>query len=158
MFGLGVSSLHGKSKMCRVDLSEVTAICEPDGEKAMENIAAGSKPRRTSRSFASCEVDQSRMSVPFSPAVAIIVSSGLSANARSGALCAGIMLTFFVFKSTICTCPFVRPGKMSFFSPRQQRPNWFGAVSYTPMRPSRPLSCDWGSNLYRITPRLNITQ
>ena len=41
----------GISKICRVDLSDVTASREFDGENERENITAWSTPRRSSASF-----------------------------------------------------------------------------------------------------------
>ena len=90
------------SKMWMVDLSDVTAIWSPDGEKAMEKIFAVSMPLLNCVMEASCSVDQSLMSVPFSPAVARTDSSWFMANMRSCASCAGRMLIRFVARSTIC--------------------------------------------------------
>ena len=39
------------SKICRVDLSDVTASREFDGENERENITAWSTPRRSSANF-----------------------------------------------------------------------------------------------------------
>lgn len=51
--------------------------------------------------------------------------------ARRGELCAGIMLTFPVSSSTICTCPGERPGKASNFCPKQASPIGLSVVSNT---------------------------
>ena len=44
---------------------------------------------------------------------------------------AGMMLTFPVAISTICTWPGVRPGKATIFEPRQHIPSGLSAVSKT---------------------------
>jgi hypothetical protein len=55
-----------RSKMCSVDLSDVTASVVPEGEKASEKMAAGSTPRRNSASLVQDGKDQRRMMVPCS--------------------------------------------------------------------------------------------
>jgi hypothetical protein len=72
--------------MCRVDLSDVTAIKFPEGEKEIEKVIACSIPLRNSYKRASIEVDQIRKRVPVSLAVAIISSSFVKAIARRGDL------------------------------------------------------------------------
>lgn len=47
----------GRSKMCNVDLSDVTASKELDGEIARENMSAWSTPRRSSAIFAQLLVE-----------------------------------------------------------------------------------------------------
>ena len=121
----------GRSKMCSVDLSEVTARRELLGEMAIEKITAGSTPLRNSPIRAQLPVENTRMSVPVSLAVASISPSGLISIAFSGVPCAGMMLTLPVAISTICTWPCVRPGKATTFEPRQQRPVELSAVSKT---------------------------
>lgn len=64
-------------------------------------------------------------------AVANASPSGLNAIARRGELCAGMMLTFPVSNSTICTCPGERPGKASSFCPKQASPMGLSVVSKT---------------------------
>lgn len=64
-------------------------------------------------------------------AVASTSPSGLSVIARSGELCAGMMLTFPVSSSTNWTCPGDRPGKASSFCPKQARPIGLSVVSKT---------------------------
>lgn len=62
-------------------------------------------------------------------AVARISPFGLRVIALRGELCAGMMLTFPVPISTICTCPGVRPGNATIFAPKQHRPDGLSAVS-----------------------------
>lgn len=50
--------------MCKVDLSDVTAISMFEGEMAMENITAWSIPRRSSAMRAQLVVEKTRISVP----------------------------------------------------------------------------------------------
>ena len=47
---------------------------------------------------------------------------------------AGMMLTFPLANSTICTCPAVLPGKASVFAVKQHRPRGLSAVSKTAQR------------------------
>lgn len=51
--------------MCKVDLSDVTANSVFDGLIAIENIVAGSKPRRYSAIFEHVDVAYSRIKVPY---------------------------------------------------------------------------------------------
>ena len=115
--------------MWRVALSDVTANSVDDGEMARQKICAGSTPRRSSPMRAQFAVEKSRIRVPVSLAVARISPLGLMVMARRGLLCAGMMLTFPVSISTICTCPGVRPGKAMTWEPKQQRPKELSAVS-----------------------------
>ncbi len=121
----------GRSKMCNVDLSEVTARSALLGDMAREKMMAGSTPLRSSPTRAQLPVENTRIRVPFSLAVASISPSALIAIARSGVPCAGIMLTFPVLNSTVCTWPGVRPGKATTLGPRQQSPVGLSAVSNT---------------------------
>jgi hypothetical protein len=54
----------GRSKICNVDLSEVTATSVLDGDIAIENTNAWSIPRRSSAIRAQLLVEKTRMSVP----------------------------------------------------------------------------------------------
>lgn len=54
----------GRSKRCRVALSEVTARRVLEGEMARERMAAGSTPRRNSEMRAQLMVEKRRISVP----------------------------------------------------------------------------------------------
>lgn len=54
---------RGMSKICRVDLSEVAAMWDPDGEKASEKMIARSTPLLNSQTLAP-SVDQTLISVP----------------------------------------------------------------------------------------------
>jgi hypothetical protein len=64
-------------------------------------------------------------------AVASTSPSGLNVIARSGELCAGMMLMLPVSSSITCTCPGDRPGKASIFWPRQASPSGLSEVSNT---------------------------
>lgn len=138
----------GRSKMWRVDLSDVTARSLLLGDIAIEKTRAWSTPRRSSPVRAQFPVEKVRTNVPFkfcylrycpcsrgvntvSLAVASTSPSGLISIALNGVPCAGIMLTFPVPISTNCTCPGVRPGKATILDPRQQSPNGLLAVSKT---------------------------
>ena len=121
----------GRSKMCNVDLSDVTASSVLSGDMAMEYTTAGSTPLRNSPMRAQLAVENTRTNVPVWLAVASISPLGLISIALSGVPCAGMMLTFPVAISTICTWPCVRPGKATTFEPRQQRPAELSAVSKT---------------------------
>ena len=92
---------------------------------------AGSTPLRSSPSRAQLLVENTRINVPVSLAVAKISPSGLSSIALNGVPCAGIMLTLPLSRATIWTCPGVRPGKATTFEPRQHRPLGLSAVSNT---------------------------
>lgn len=74
-------------------------------------------------------VEKRRIRVPVSLAVARISPLGESVMAFRGEPWAGMMLTFPVLISTICTWPGVRPGKAMILEPRQQRPDGLSAVS-----------------------------
>ena len=141
----------GRSKIWRVDLSDVTAKSLLLGDMAMEKTRAWSTPRRNSPVRAQLPVEKVRTRVPFhqpsvyvqailcmlwsqftvSLAVASISPSGLISIALRGVACAGMMLTLPVPISTSCTCPGVRPGKATILEPRQQSPKGLFAVSKT---------------------------
>ena len=115
--------------MWRVDLSEVTASIKEDGEIDMLKMKAGSTPRRSSAIRTQFPVENTRISVPCSLAVARRVPSGLRSMARNGVLCAGIMVTLPDSSSTSWIWPCDLPGKTRTFEPRQQRPSGLSAVS-----------------------------
>ena len=54
---------RGMSKICKVDLSEVAAMWDPDGEKANEKMMARSTPLLNSQTLAP-SVDQTLINVP----------------------------------------------------------------------------------------------
>lgn len=56
----------GRSKICNVDLSDVTAKYVFEGEMAREKIMAWSTPRRNSAIFAQFLVENTRTKVPWS--------------------------------------------------------------------------------------------
>src|SRR4051794_17112052 len=102
-----------------------------DGDIAMLKINAGSTPRRSSAMRAQFEVEKTLMSVPVSLAVARISPSGLRSMARSGELCAGMILTLPESSSTSWICPCDRPGNVRSLEPRQHSPRGLSAVSKT---------------------------
>lgn len=115
--------------MWRVDLSEVRAKVEAEGEKAREKMAAWSTPRRNSAILVHDGKDQRRMRVPCSLAVAMTSSVRLMAMARRGESCAGMMLMFAVVRSNSLTCPIVLPGKATMLLPNSHNPYGLFAVS-----------------------------
>ena len=128
-----------------VDLSDVTAKRELSGDIAIEYTIAGSTPLRSSPIRAQLLVENTRIKVPVSLAVANISPFGLSSIALNGDACAGMMLTFPVAISTSCAWPGVRPGKAMILEPRQRSPEVLSAVSNLE-------SCSGGNeNAYRFT-------
>ena len=119
----------GRSKMWRVDLSEVTATMLELGEMAMLKMKAGSTPRRSSAILLQFEVENTRIRVPVSLAVAKYCPSLLRSIARRAEACAGMMLTFPEPSSTSWTFPGDRPGNATILEPRQHIPRGLSAVS-----------------------------
>ena len=126
--------LGGRWKMCKVDLSDVTANMLELGDMDMLKMKAGSTPRRSSAMRTQLLVEKTRTRVPCSLAVARSCPSGLRSMARRGVLCAGMMVTFPDSSSTSCICPCDLPGKARSLEPRQHRPRGLSAVSKTEMR------------------------
>lgn len=94
VFGCIEFGRGGRSKTCRVDLSDVTASIVDDGDMEMLKTKAGSTPRRSSAMRAQFAVEKTRIKVPVSLAVARSSPSELNSIALKGELCAGMMLTF----------------------------------------------------------------
>ena len=88
-----VSEVDGRSKRCRVDLSDVTARMELLGEMARLKMKAGSTPRRYSARRVQFAVEKTRIRVPVSEAVAMRLPSALRSMARRGEVCAGMIET-----------------------------------------------------------------
>lgn len=124
----------GRSKTCSVDLSEVTARMLEFGEMAMLKIYAGSTPRRSSAILVQLAVENTRINVPVSLAVAKNRPSALRSIARRADVCAGMMLTLPDASSTSCTFPGDRPGNATILEPRQQIPKGLSTVSKMAVR------------------------
>ena len=61
-----LSDVRGRSKICNVDLSDVTARRDEEGEIDMVKMNAGSTPRRSSAMRAQLDVLKTRIKVPVS--------------------------------------------------------------------------------------------
>lgn len=92
----------GRSKMWRVDLSEVTARLSAEEENAKEKTMARSMPRLNSAIIAP-SMDQIRMMVPVRLAVARSCSSVLTAMDWIAESCAGMIFVFLSTRSMTMT-------------------------------------------------------
>ena len=120
-------------KMCTVPLSLVTPSKSFFGENASEYTRARSDPRRNSCNSEPVCVSKTRISVPFSDAVANSAPSALKPKHANAASCAAINFVVPISNSSTRTCPLLNPGHAitvrSVVGDMTHNPSSFVAVS-----------------------------